>query len=56
MYSMHESERVNRKSDEDGFVTQVLILGDSRSPFCGPKILVLGGTIKERCWGRRAGT
>ena len=47
---MHVSERVNRQSDVDGFVTQDLILGASRSPFCGPKILVLGGTIEERCW------
>ena len=44
---MHGSEMVNRRSDVDGFVTQVLILGASRSPFCRPKILVLGGTIEE---------
>ena len=42
-------KRVSRQSDVDGFVRQVLILGASRSPFYEPKILVLGGTIEERC-------
>ena len=55
MYNMHGSERVNRQSDVDGFVRQVPFLGASRSPFYEPKILVLGGTIEERCevGGRR---
>ena len=46
---MHGSDRVNRQSDVDGFVRQVPFLGASRSPFYEPKILVLGGTIEERC-------